>query len=131
MLHLRSLITAATLAVVAPLLVMSPASSAPPSFETIAFPIATEFEDFCGVDGLSVVDNGTFESRLKDPHQGVRARLLPRAHHHRGDPDRRRVGTQRPHPHGVHCQGPEGHRQRRWDPDHHAAAHRPLHALWS
>lgn len=65
MLHLRSLITAATLAVVAPLLVMSPASSAPPFFETIAFPIADQLEDFCGVDGLSVVDNGTFESRLR------------------------------------------------------------------
>jgi hypothetical protein len=56
---------AVSVGLVTPLLAMSPASSAPPHFETITEPLSNHFEDFCGVEGLSVDQTGTFHSRLK------------------------------------------------------------------
>lgn len=64
----RSFVLAVSLGLVAPLLAISPASpasSAPPHFETITEPLSNHFEDFCGVEGLSVDQSGTFHSRLK------------------------------------------------------------------
>jgi hypothetical protein len=65
MLRTRSIVVAATFGLAASLLATSPASSTPPYFETISEPLASHFEDYCGVEGLSVDQTGTFESRLK------------------------------------------------------------------
>lgn len=65
MLSARSIVTAATLGLAASMLTTTPASAAPPYFETITEPLSGHFEDFCGVEGFTVDRTGTFESRLK------------------------------------------------------------------
>jgi hypothetical protein len=49
----------------APALSVSPSSAAPPEFEAISETFVNHLDDYCDVDGLSVVSSGTFESALK------------------------------------------------------------------
>ena len=63
--HIRSFVAAASLGLVAPLAAVAPASATPPLFETISEPFSDHIEDFCGIEGFTVDDNGTFQARLK------------------------------------------------------------------
>jgi hypothetical protein len=64
MVHIRTLATAAAIALAAPALSTAAATASPPHFETIVEPLSDQFEDFCA-DGLTVNRTGTFQSRLK------------------------------------------------------------------
>ena len=65
MVQVRTLVAAVALALGVPLLTVAPATASPPHFDTISEPFSDQFEDFCGVEGLTVDQTGVFQSRRK------------------------------------------------------------------
>jgi hypothetical protein len=65
MIRSRLLVLAALTGLAAPLALAAPASATRPHFETIHEEFSGPITNFCGVRGLTVHNEGTFDSRLK------------------------------------------------------------------
>ncbi len=70
MIRSRLLVLAALTGLSAPLALAAPASATRPHFETIHDDFSNTVANFCDVHGLTVLIEGTFDSRLKSHHRG-------------------------------------------------------------
>ena len=70
MIRSRLLVLAALTGLSAPLALAAPASATRPHFETIHEDFSNTVTNFCDVHGLTVLIEGTFDSRLKIHHRG-------------------------------------------------------------